>query len=228
MQVYRKRQPGGPALHHSEQNASQQSESLHTSRGKTHIRHQQGNRLPYCSLKIIFILGIPCTFNLIEKLIYLIERIIFCCRHQECRHVAVIIKPVLCACWLEMKDFYSSNIPLMISSQSKWFSIGREEDEMNMTILLFVLMFTWLKGGLCVGLGEVGEGRAWERAGSQDGADSPGEVGAACPQIRPQGSYEGDLAKREPETRLTGVSPINLDLIVHTYYSFILYNILKL
>lgn len=48
MQVYRKRQPGGPAVHYSEQNASQQSESLHTSRGKTHIRHQQGIIFPYC------------------------------------------------------------------------------------------------------------------------------------------------------------------------------------
>lgn len=74
-----------------------------------------------------------------------------------------------------------------------------------------------------VGMGEAGEGRAWEGTGSEDGADSSGEVGTASPPIRPQGSYEGDLAKWEPETRLTGVSctqvtPINLALLVHMYH----------
>lgn len=54
------------------------------------------------------------------------------------------------------------------------------------------------------GLGATGEGRAWEGAGSEDGADSSGETGTVGQTLRPQGGHERDLAQRKPETGVTG------------------------
>lgn len=60
---------------------------------------------------------------------------------------------------------------------------------------------------MCVfvlGMGASGEGGARAGAGSEDGADSSGETGAARPTLRPQSRHEGDVAEREPAARLPG------------------------
>lgn len=55
-----------------------------------------------------------------------------------------------------------------------------------------------------VGLGTTGKSRARERTGPAERAYSTGETGTARPQIRPQGSYERDLAEREPASGVPG------------------------
>lgn len=86
-----------------------------------------------------------------------------------------------------------------------------KREYLKLNILVFAVLLKGIFFDLTwwfvyVGMGEVGESRARERTGSEDRADSAGEAGAASPPIRPQGSYEGDMAKREPETCLTGAS----------------------
>lgn len=58
-----------------------------------------------------------------------------------------------------------------------------------------------------VGLGTTGKGGTRERTGSAERAHPPGETGTARPQIRPQGSYEGDLAERKPAPGVSGSAP---------------------
>lgn len=53
-------------------------------------------------------------------------------------------------------------------------------------------------------MGASGEGGARAGAGSEDGADSSGEAGAARPALRPQSRHEGDVAEREPAAGLPG------------------------
>lgn len=61
-----------------------------------------------------------------------------------------------------------------------------------------------------VGLGKTGKSRTRARTGTAERAHQTGETGTARPQIRPQGSYEGDLAERKPASGVPGAA---LDLI---------------
>lgn len=58
-----------------------------------------------------------------------------------------------------------------------------------------------------VGLGKTGKGGTRERTGPAERAHPPGETGTARPQIRSQGSYEGDLAERKPAPGVSGSAP---------------------
>lgn len=54
------------------------------------------------------------------------------------------------------------------------------------------------------GLGKTGKSRTWARTGPAEWAHTAGKTGTARPQIRSQGSYEGDVAERKPATGVSG------------------------
>lgn len=54
------------------------------------------------------------------------------------------------------------------------------------------------------GLGKTGKSRTRARTGPAEWAHTAGKTGTARPQIRSQGSYEGDVAERKPATGVSG------------------------